>query len=281
MGPVALTGRFHDLRGENGREDLAILLHGLGGCCESQYVRRTAAAAERAGLSVLRLNLRGSDRSGTDFYHAGLTSDLAAACRSPELAGFRRIHLLGYSLGGHVALRFAAVEREPRLAATAAVCAPLDLALSAAAIDRPALAVYKTYLVRHLKEIYAPVAARRPDLPPFETVRKIRSLRAWDDAVVAPRHGFASAADYYAKASVAPHLSGLRVPTLLLQAEGDPMVPAATVRPALSGAYPNLDVRWLRRAGHCGFPEPFELTLDPGRGARLEDQAIGWLLGRG
>ncbi len=280
MGPVVLSGRFHDRREVNGGEDLVILIHGLGGCCDSQYVRRAAAAAERAGLSVLRLNLRGSDRSGTDFYHAGLTADLASACRSPELAGFRRIHLLGYSLGGHVALRFAAVESEPRLAGVVAVCAPLDLALSAAAIDRPALALYKTYLVRHLKEIYAPVAARRPELPPFESVRGIRSLRAWDDAVVAPRHGFASGADYYAKASVAPHLAALRVPTLLLQAEGDPMVPASTVRPALSDAYPNLDVRWLRRAGHCGFPEPFELTLDPGREARLEDQALGWLVGR-
>jgi predicted alpha/beta-fold hydrolase len=277
MGPVRLTGRFHDRRQERPGGDLVVIVHGLGGCCESQYVRRGAAAAERAGLSVLRLNLRGSDRSGTDFYHAGLTADLASALGSPELAGFSRIHLLGYSLGGHVALRFAALEDEPRLSGVVAVCAPLDLALSAAAIDRPALALYKTYLVRHLKEIYAPVAARRPELAPFEQVRGIRSLREWDDAVVAPRHGFLSGADYYAQASVVPHLGDLRVPSLLLQAEGDPMVPAETVRPALSRAYPNLDVRWLRRAGHCGFPEPFELTLRADRPARLEDQALGWL----
>ncbi|HXU30466.1 MAG TPA: alpha/beta fold hydrolase [Thermoanaerobaculia bacterium] len=280
MGPVVLTGRLHDRREGGQGGDLVVIVHGLGGSCESRYVRLAAAAVERAGLSVLRLNLRGSDRSGTDFYHAGLTADLASALGSPELAGFKRIHLLGYSLGGHVALRFAALEPEPRLSGVVAVCAPLDLALSAAAIDRPALAIYKTYLVRHLKEIYQPVAARHPELTPFERVRGIRSLRAWDDAVVAPRHGFASGADYYAKASVAPHLDKLRVPALLLQAEGDPMVPAATVRPALSRAYPNLEVRWLRRAGHCGFPEPFELTFSADREARLEDQALGWLTGR-
>lgn len=280
MGPVVLTGRLRDCRQGSERQpggDLVVVLHGLGGCCDSQYVRRAGAAAERAGLSVLRLNLRGSDRSGTDFYHAGLTADLASALNSPELAGFERIHLLGYSLGGHVALRFAAFESEPRLSGVAAICAPLDLALSAAAIDRPSLALYRTYLVRHLKEIYQPVAARRSELTPFEKVRGIRSLRAWDEAVVAPRHGFASGADYYAQASVATHLGKLRVPSLLLQAEGDPMVPADTVRPALSRAYPNLEVRWLRRAGHCGFPEPFELTLRADREARLEDQALGWL----
>ncbi len=279
MGPVVLTGRLRDLRDGRPGGDLVVILHGLGGSCDSQYAHRAAAAAERAGLSSLRLNLRGSDRSGTDFYHAGLTADLASALASPEIASFARIHLLAYSLGGHVALRFAAFEHEPRLSGVVAVCAPLDLALSAAAIDRPSLALYKTYLMRHLKEIYQPVASRHPDLTPFEQVRGIRSLRAWDEAVVAPRHGFASGADYYARASVAPHLDQLRVPALLLQAEGDPMVPADTVRPALSRPYLNLDVRWLRRAGHCGFPEPFELVLRADREARLEDQALGWLVG--
>jgi uncharacterized protein len=280
MGPVRLTGRLRDRRAEGTGEDLAVIIHGLAGCCESDYVRRAAAAAERAGLSVLRLNLRGSDRSGEDFYHAGLTADLASALASPELADFARIHLLGFSLGGHLALRFAVFEHEPRLAGVVAVCAPLDLTVSAPALDQPALALYKTYLVASLKEIYAPVAARRPELVPFEQVRGIRSLLEWDDRVVAPRHDFASGADYYARASVAPHLSGLNVPALLLQAEGDPMVPASTVRPTLSRAYPNLDVRWLRRAGHCGFTEPFELTLCPDLPARLEDQALGWLTAR-
>jgi len=279
MGPLRLTGRLRDRREEGAGEDLVVIIHGLSGCCESDYVRRAAAAAERAGLSCLRLNLRGSDRSGEDFYHAGLTADLAAVLASPDLADFKRIHLLGFSLGGHLALRFAVFEHEPRLSGVAAVCAPLDLTISAPAIDRPALTLYKTYLVRHLKEIYQPVAARRPELIPFDQVRGIRSLLEWDDRVVAPRHGFASGADYYAKASVAPHLSGLKVPALLLQGEGDPMVPADTVRPALSRTYPNLDVRWLRRAGHCGFPEPFELTLCADREPRLEDQALGWLTG--
>lgn len=280
MGPVRLTGRLRDRREEGAGEDLAVIIHGLCGCCESDYVRRAAAAAERAGLSALRVNLRGSDRTGEDFYHAGLTADLASVLRSPELAGFERIHLLGFSLGGHLALRFAALEDEPRLSGVVAVCAPLDLTLSAPALDQPALALYKTYLVAHLKEIYAPVSARHPELVPFEEVRGIRSLLEWDDRVVAPRHGFASGADYYARASAAPHLGHLRVPALLLQAEGDPMVPADTVRPALSLTYPNLDVRWIRRAGHCGFPEPFELTLRADREPRLEDQALGWLTGR-
>src|SRR6185295_375455 len=245
FGAVRLTGRLRD-RGEG---DLLVVVHGLGGCTESHYARRAAAAAERAGLSCLRMNLRGCDRSGEDFYHAGLTSDLAAALASPETAHFRRVLLLGYSLGGHVALRFAAVEEVPRLAAVAAVCAPLDLALSAAAIDAPALAVYKRYLVRHLKEIYAPVAARRPELTPFDAVRGIGSLREWDDRVVAPRHGFASGADYYARASV---------------------------RPALAARHP-LEVHWLRRAGHCGFPEDVDLALRAGGSNRLEDQTIDWL----
>lgn len=66
-------------------------------------LRRAARVAEAAGLDSLRLNLRGADRMGEDGYHAGLTADLAAALASPELADYRSVGVLGFSLGGHPA----------------------------------------------------------------------------------------------------------------------------------------------------------------------------------
>src|SRR5699024_5863954 len=121
-----------------------------------------------AGLSCLRVSLRGCDRSGEDFYHAGLTADLHAALASPELRPYRRLYLLGYSLGGHMALRLATEEADPRLAAAAALCAPLDLARSQQEIDAPRRAIYRRYLLENLKRIYAAVAARRPVPYPVE-----------------------------------------------------------------------------------------------------------------
>ncbi|HEX5758557.1 MAG TPA: alpha/beta fold hydrolase [Thermoanaerobaculia bacterium] len=260
IGPVRLTGRLAaGADGGAGGGELLVVVHGLSGCCDSVAVVRAARAARAAGLATLRLNLRGSDRRERDFYHAGLTADLHAALASPELAGFTRIYLLGWSLGGHLALRAATEPADPRLAAVAALCAPLDLAAAVDAIDRPGLWAYRRAVLGGLKEIYAACAARRPGPLPVAAARRVARLREWDDRVVAPRHGFAGAADYYTRMSVGPRLPALRVPALYLGALRDPMVPAAAVRPSLEPhADAPLEVRWLARGGHCAFPEPVE-----------------------
>ncbi len=292
--PVAGRVRLTGLLAAAGGGELLLVVHGLGGSTASHTAVRAARAAAAAGLDCLRLNLRGSDRLGDDFYHAALTADLHAAVASPDLAGYRRIYVLGWSLGGHLALRLAVEEADPRVAAAAAVCAPLDLAASVDAIDRPTLWAYRRSVLGGLKEIYAACAARRPGALSVREAASIRRLREWDDRIVAPRHGFAGAADYYARASVAPLLPRLRVPALLLAAERDPMVPAATVRPTLehltrNGDFGRLEFAWLRQGGHCGFPREIDVGIDDEEEkssgeetqAGLESQVIAWLRHRG
>jgi predicted alpha/beta-fold hydrolase len=276
MGPVRLSGQLSE---PPAADELVLAVHGLGGCADSHYMLRAAIAAEAAGLACLRISLRGSDRRGEDFYHAGLTSDLHAVLAAPELARYRRLYLLGYSVGGHIVLRAATEPADPRLAAVAAVCAPLDIRRSSAAFDVPALWLYRRYVLANMRRIYAAVAARRPVPLPLAEALRIRRLGEWDDRVVAPRFGFASGADYYERVSVHPHLPALRLPALLAASELDPMVPAAIIRAGLGLAAPRLEVRWLREGGHVAFPP----GIDLGYGAALgvEAQVIGWLRRRG
>jgi predicted alpha/beta-fold hydrolase len=256
--------------GVRGGSELVVLVHGLGGTVGSHYMLRGARAARAAGLSCLRLNLRGADCSGEDFYHAGLTADLHAALASPDLRRYRRIYLLGYSLGGHLVLRYATEAGDPRVVAAAAVCSPLDLGRAQEAIDAPGIWLYRRYLISNLTQVYAAVAARRPMPLAVSAVAKMRRLRDFDEHVVAPRHGFTGAADYYARASVAPLLGALRLPSLLVNAVGDPMVRASAVRPALALPAPRLHVRWVAEGGHVGFPPGVDLALagsEPPEGA--------------
>lgn len=283
VGPVKLSGRWSEVPGA---QAAVLLVHGIAGCADARYARLGAAAALELGMSCLRLNLRGADRAGEDYYHAGLSSDLARVIESPELAGYERVHVMGYSLGGHLALRLAAVEAPPRLGAVAAVCAPLDLASCQVSFDRSGASVYRHFVLRGLKRIYTAVAERREVPIPVPAARRIRTIRQWDERVVAPRWGFAGADDYYAQASVAPHLPSLSVPALLVASQGDPMVPAATLTPVLARQSPErLTVRWLRGAGHLGFPEGQildDLAL-PGiewndeLEAGLDHQIVAWL----
>ncbi len=272
VGPVRLSGM---LRAEPGSRRLLIVLHGLGGSHASHYAVRMARAAAAAGLACLRLDLRGADRRGEDFYHAGLTADVHAALASPALAGYARVDIVGYSLGGHLALRLAAEPLPARVRALAAVCTPLDLALSSAAIDRPQSAIYRRYVLDALREIYAAVAARRAVPIPAAAAAAIATLREWDERVVAPRHRFASADDYYCSQSAAARLGELRRPVLLVEAENDPMVPAATVRPLLGGRIPGLEARWVESGGHAAFPSALDLGMGGGPG--LEAQLLAWL----
>lgn len=280
LGPVRLTGR---LGRAPGAQRLLVVVHGLGASADAAYVLRAAHLAEAAGLACLRLNLRGADRLGEDYYHAGLTADLRAALASPQLAGYRSVGVLGFSLGGHLALRYATEEADPRLAAVAAVCSPLDLAAGGRLIDRPALWVYRRYLFTHLMEVYAAVARRRPVPLPVAAARRIRTFREWDTEIVAARHGFRDAADYYERMSVGPRLERLAVPALLVSAEDDPMVPPGAVRPVLAGRDTPLEVRWVPSGGHMAFSSRTDLGLGPEPGSDLrrppgvERQLVSWL----
>src|SRR5262249_52678239 len=123
-GPVRLSGLLDAVPGA---ETLVLIIHGLGGSALAPYCAAGARAARQAGYASLRLSLRGADMSGEDLYHGGLTEDLRAALASPEAAAYRHVLLLGYSVGGHVALRATLDRIDPRVRAVAAVCAPLDL----------------------------------------------------------------------------------------------------------------------------------------------------------
>lgn len=276
LGRVRLTGLLRQPEGSTG---LVVLIHGLGGSATGRYMTRAAHAADEMGLATLRLNLRGADRRGGDLYHAGLTSDLAAALVSPRLAGMANLYVLGYSLGGHLALKLATEVEDARLRAAAAVCSPLDLDRTVRAFDRPSRWPYRRYVLSGLFEIYDEIARRRDVPVPPEEVRRVRLLRDFDRLTVVPRFGFDSAEDYYRRAGVGPRLGELRVPALLVAAEGDPMVDAHGIRPALDGGSTSLDVRWLRSGGHVSFPGRLDLGLGPPYG--LERQVLAWLTSAG
>jgi predicted alpha/beta-fold hydrolase len=272
VGTLQLSGRLT----QGGASDtIVVIVHGLGGSATSYYARKAAIAAAHAGIDSLRLNLRGADRAGGDYYHAGLTEDLDAALRSKALEGYENILLLAYSLGGNMMLRYLAGQPDRRVRAAAAVCSPIDLKQSARAIDQPRGVFYRRHVLHALKDIYRNVAIRH-DVPlPVHEAARIDTIELWDERIVAPRHGFAGAEDYWAKTSACNVLDEIRTPTLFVAAERDPMVLIDTVRPWLQNA------TTLRRivtshGGHVGFPQKVDLGL--GSGGTVEDQIIQWML---
>lgn len=258
-----------------GADTLVILLHGCGGAPTSHYaVMATQHFVER-GVSVLRLAWRGADFAGEDIYHAAQTADVHAAIADARFAKYRRIWLLGYSLGGHCCLHVAHETKDSRVQAVATVCPVLHLVQTNLAIDHPSRAMYRRYVLGGLISNYEPFAKRGFAQTPYERVRRATTFRVYDALAVVPRYGFASVDDYYTRACASHILDKIERPTLVVSARHDPMLPwqiAENVRPSFS---PAIDFRWAERGGHAGFPRDLDLGEQAPVG--LEAQVHAWL----
>ena len=167
-GQVQLNGMYVD---QVESDTLIVIIHGLAGDASSPYVQIAARAAVQHGVSVLCLSMRGADGSGEDIFHGGLTADIRAALGSRELTRYKRVQLIGFSVGGHLALKAALDQVDDRLAAVAAICPPLDLDLATIAFDHPSCSLYRRHVFAHANRRYERAAERRKFLTPASLVR--------------------------------------------------------------------------------------------------------------
>jgi predicted alpha/beta-fold hydrolase len=245
-----------------GDRTAVVLVHGVGGSSESSYVRRAAIAFYRLGFHVVRLNLRGAGDSMPDapaLYHAGLVEDPRVALEATAARkGVKDVALVGFSLGGNVSLKLAAkwgAAVPAYVRGIATVSAPLDLVETSRALETLRTLPYRGYVLRKLLSQGREFAQIHPHRAKYDPsrLRRLRTIRAYDDEVVAPMHGFCDAHDYYVNASSGPGLADIRVRTLVVHAGDDPMIPAISVQRWLRDASPAVRVAWSERGGHVGW----------------------------
>jgi uncharacterized protein len=237
----------------------------VGGSMDSIYVVRASVALYRAGLHVVQMNMRGiglGAEGATSLYHAGLTTDLDRVVRHFAGEAFRDrvsgLGVLGISMGGNQALKLAGEwgEDHPRrLLGVATISAPTDLVEVSRAIERRRAFVYRRFVLRNLVRHAQNFARMNPTQKHFDeaALPKLRSIRSYDETVIVPMHRFASARDYYQHASSGPYLGRIRVPTRMIHAKDDPMVPLRTVSPWLRGVSSEVEVVLTERGGHIGW----------------------------
>jgi uncharacterized protein len=252
-GDDRLTGLMH----QTGRGDrpLVILLHGLTGCERSSHVRVTAMHLLERGYPVLRLNLRGAGPSRAhcrEGYHAGRSQDLQHVFAGlPAAATKAGVAIVGYSLGGNILLKFLAESgRRHPVRAAVSISAPIDLALTQRRIMERRNRVYHAYLLNRIKkEALLLLRERRWR----RRILLARTVREFDERVVAPLYGFAGADDYHARCSAAPLLGAIGVPTLLIHGLDDPWIPADPYLRFDWQHHPVLTPLLPPQGGHVGF----------------------------
>lgn len=243
------------------RAPTVLVLHGLEGSATRRYMLLTYRELLRRGLRPVGLNFRscsGEPNRAPRFYHSGETEDLRFILRhlAGRLAGGVQ-GAIGFSLGGNVLLKYLGEEGDAAragLRAAVAVSVPFDLALGADTLERGAMArVYTSYFLRSLRPKLSAKADLLRPLVDVDTGLRARTLRAFDDAITAPLHGFTDAADYYHRSSSSHYLEAIRTPTLLLQAEDDPFLPAHALPRTAAAHNPHLIPAFSQYGGHVGF----------------------------
>lgn len=236
---------------------VCLLLHGLEGSARSGYVTASSRALARHGVLGVGLNFRscgGEPNRTPGSYHSGRTDDIERALEwiRGRYPGLPRA-AIGFSLGGNALLvHLGRAGGRSTLACAVAVSVPYDLAACSAALDRGVGRLYARRFLRSLREKARAKADRFPDVVPARA-STASTMREFDEWLTAPVHGFRDAEDYYDRSSSARYLGQVRIPTLLVQAADDPLVPAGSIPVARIAANPSLEMVLTERGGHVGF----------------------------
>ncbi len=247
-----------------------LVLHGLTGSAGAGYLGTLAAKAYARGFTVVRLNARncgGTEHLTPTLYHSGLTGDCRAVLEQLAQDGLQRPFLVGYSMGGNIALKLGCElgQAAPRfLRGVAAISPPIELGQASQAIDRGLFnGIYQRSFLRSLTGLVRRKAVLFPDRYDPSGLDRIRSLRAYDDRYIAPMFGFTGADDYYARASAGPLLDALAVPALVIHARDDSIIPVAPFEAWRARGPERVTFLLTDRGGHTGFIA---------RGGREEDR---------
>lgn len=186
----------------------------------------------------------------------------------------------GVSLGGNALLKWLGERGEGARAivrAAAAISAPLDLSAGADAIERGFSLIYAKWFLRTLTPKVLAKAERHPGTIDVQRMRRVRTLRDFDDAYTAPLHGFRDSADYYRRSSAKPLLRAIAVPTLVINARNDPFLPGWHL-PRADEVSAAVTLEQPEAGGHVGFVTgafPGRLDWLPERIIAFFNQAMG------
>jgi len=283
-GPSRVLCHCHWQPAQVRRERLTVVLvHGLEGSSRSQYILGNTARALRAGLNVVRMNMRscgGTDELSPTIYHSGRSGDvgrvLEAIVAQQQLEA---VALVGYSMGGNLVLKYAGEQAgalPAELKAVVGISPLMDLAASSRALHLPQNRIYEWHFLRSMLARVRRRMTMYPRIYGQARVGAIRSMRNFDHEIVARYGGFRDADDYYYSVASAQYAGALETPTLIIHSVDDPFIRMLEPTRAALVANPQVTLIETQHGGHCAFLSRATAGVDDGRWA--EKTLLAYLL---
>lgn len=237
---------------------VVVLVHGLGGCHSSGYMVRLAKRMFARGYRVFRMDMRGCGAGmfrAAGVFHADRHADLLLATEHiAELCPRSKISICGFSLGANLTLKMlgAKSSRLPAgLDSAFVVEPPVDLGYCCRMLSRGLGRGYDLWFARML---WRDFSLRRSRLRRADQVTIQRcpfSLFAFDTHVTTHLGGYDSVEQYYESASSGSDLHAIQIPTVILMAADDPIVPVSVLEGFAASACVQPFV--VEGGGHLGF----------------------------
>jgi predicted alpha/beta-fold hydrolase len=245
---------------KNKRTLTLIVVHGLEGSSESQYMLGIARNGLAAGMNVIRMNQRncgGMDHCAPTLYNSSRSADVAAVARHLlDHDGISSFVLGGFSMGGNLVLKLAGEwgsDGPAQFRGAVAVCPAINLAAGADALHQPANRVYEYYFLLQLFRRFRRKAKLFPGSFNASRLRGVRTLRDFDDRVTAHYCGFTGSDDYYDRASAAHVIDRITKPALMIHAVNDPFIRILPETREKILANHNITYIEAEDGGHCAF----------------------------
>ena len=248
-----------------GPKPLVILSHGLEGNTTRQYITGMVKLLNSHGFDCLAWNFRscgGEMNQTARFYHSGATEDLDAVVQNAFEKGYSDVRLMGFSLGGNLTLKYLGehgASIDSRIKGAIVFSVPMDLKACSLSIIEPRNQIYMRRFLNTLKPKVVEKARFFPEKISLDDHQLVRTLYDFDDIYTAKLHGFKGADHYYAECSSKFFVESISVPTTIVNAENDPIVPFESLPLDILRAHPNVTLLATRDGGHCGF-RPARLT---------------------
>lgn len=254
-------GDFLDLDWmDNGSRDLVILSHGLEGNSERTYIKGMAMFFHQQHWDVLAWNCRSCsgelNRNFRLYYHGDVEDIGHVIDHVLSQKNYKRIVLIGFSMGGNITLKYVGTkgkELADPISHAIAFSSPTDLKACVEVVESNKNRFYHKYFLNNLKAKIKLKAEQFPDQLDISRLDEIEDWFTFDTRYSAPLNKLPDADAFYYEASAKNFMTGTTIPTLLVNAQNDPVLDERSTPLSLAENHPQLFIETPRNGGHVGF----------------------------
>ncbi len=243
-----------------GSERAVLLSHGLEGNSRSAYILGMARHFNSMGWDVCTWHFRSCggklNRSST-FYHPAQMEDVNAVLEHMlEKGRYKSVGLIGFSMGGSYTLNYMARYKAhfpSELIGAIAFSTPFEMGDTSIQLSEGAPSLYGRFFLNSYRRKMTQKEKVMPGTYDLALWDQIRCIRDFDELFNKKWYGFSEVEDFYRHVSPIHFLDQIELPTLVVNAENDPFLPASSYPREQAAANSNLFLEVPTEGGHIGF----------------------------